>query len=101
MKPRIRNPISKRSRVFDEIKAMIRNGLVPTARALSKRTETLSTSTVQYHLDKLEKQGEIKRAGDSHVGIHIPGTVIIFPEELETLSEEVAKEIAKFRIRQT
>ncbi|MBQ3047694.1 MAG: transcriptional repressor LexA [Clostridia bacterium] len=46
-------------------------GFPPSVRELQKEMDVSSTSTIQYYLDKLEENGQIKRAGNKNRAIEL------------------------------
>lgn len=58
----------------------LKNGYNPSVREICKATALSSTSTIAYYLDKLEKEGKIKRSGNKNRAMEIINKPIIKSE---------------------
>jgi len=62
-------------------------GFPPSVRELQKEMNVSSTSTIQYYLDKLEENGQIKRAGNKNRAIELVKNY--YEKEKETPTKKI------------
>ncbi len=86
-----KNSEDKSLKIIDLVKSSIEeNGYPPTCRELMKSLNVKSTSTIDYYLNKLEKQGLIKRSNKKNRAIELSKEV--FASNIKTTSKNYEDE---------